>query len=81
MEGNMRTNSKISNENILHNTESYEEQLNAMDEEKLSKHLDLIHQQMEMAYEQEDLTTFKSLQEYEQQVMMSSVLKSTPNIH
>ena len=43
----MKNNTKIKREDALINNESYIEQMKAMDDKKLSKHIDLFREQME----------------------------------
>lgn len=43
----MKTNTQIKYEDAIANAEAYIEQMKAMDDQKLSKHLDLFRHQME----------------------------------
>jgi len=72
----MRTNKNIKLEDALQNAERYIEELKAMDDKKLSKHLDLFRQQMQMAYDQGNHNAFELLQEYERQVIISRLIKN-----
>jgi len=73
----MRPNTKIKLDDAHQNAERYIEELKAMDDNQLVKHLDLFHQQMQMAYEQGNHAAFELLQEYERQVIISRLLKNT----
>ena len=59
----------------LLNAEKYIEQLKQMDDKKLSKHLDLFRQQMEMAYQQNNKEAYELLYEYEKQVIEARLSK------
>ena len=72
----MSTNTKIKLNDAIQNAERYIEQLKAMDDKKLSKHLDLFRQQMQKAWEQGNHTAFDLLQEYERQVIISRIKKN-----
>ena len=72
----MSTNTKIKLNDAIQNAERYIEQLKAMDDKKLSKHLDLFRQQMQKAYEQGNNEAFELLQEYERQVIISRLQKT-----
>ena len=67
----MSTNTKIKLNDAIKNAERYIEELKAMDDKKLSKHLDLFRQQMQKAWEQGNYAAFDLLQEYERQVIIS----------
>jgi hypothetical protein len=67
----MSTNTKIKLNDAIQNAERYIEQMKAMDDKKLSKHLDLYRQQMQKAWEQGNYAAFDLLQEYERQVIIS----------
>ncbi|HAQ19650.1 MAG TPA: hypothetical protein DCR40_10530 [Prolixibacteraceae bacterium] len=70
----MKTNTKIKIEEALKNAECYIEEMKAWDDRKLSKHLDLFQQQMQVAYNQGNHEAFELLQEYESQVLRSRML-------
>ena len=72
----MKSNTKIKLDDAILNAERYIEQLKAMDDKKLSKHLDLFRQQMQKAYEQGNHAAFDLLQEYERQVIISRLQKT-----
>jgi hypothetical protein len=59
----------------LLNAESYIEQMIAMDDKKLSKHIDLFHEQMELAYKQGNKDAYELLYEYEKQTIAARVSK------
>jgi hypothetical protein len=59
----------------LQNKEAFIQQLKSMPDSKLSKHLDLFRQQMEMAYKQKNHVAYELLAEYEQQVFEARLLK------
>ena len=67
----MSTNTKIKLDDALQNAERYIEELKAMDDKQLVKHLDLFRQQMQKAHEQGNHAAFELLQEYERQVIIS----------
>ena len=71
----MKSNTKIKLEDALENKESYIEQMKAMDDRKLSKHLDLFRAQMEKAYKDKNETAFELLNEYENQVIITRANK------
>lgn len=72
----MKSNTNLKLEDAVQNTERYIEEMKAMDDKKLSKHLDLFQKQMQMAYQQGNHEAFELLQEYEQQVIKSRLLKN-----
>lgn len=65
----MKTTTQIKYEEAIANAEAYIEQLKAMDDRKLAKHIDLFKQQMEIAYKTNNHDAFKFLCEYERQVI------------
>ena len=71
----MKTNTKIKLEDTIKNADSYIEQMKAMDDKKLSKHLDLFRAQMEKAYKDKNETAFELLNEYESQVIIARANK------
>ena len=71
----MKTNTKIKLEDTIKNAENYIEQMKAMDDKKLSKHLDLFRAQMEKAYKDKNETAFELLNEYENQVIIARANK------
>ena len=71
----MKSNTKIKLEDALENKESYIEQMKAMDDNKLSKNLDLFRAQMEKAYNDKNETAFELLNEYENQVIIARANK------
>ena len=72
----MKTNKNIKLDDALQNADRYIEELKAMDDKKLSKHLDLFRQQMQIAYDQGNHKAFELLQEYERQVIISRMKKN-----
>lgn len=62
----------------IKNAQIYIEQMEQMDDKKLSKHLDLFRLQMQTAYEQKNETAFKLLAEYEQQTLIARLNKNFP---
>jgi len=72
----MRPNTKIKLDDALQNAERYIEELKAMDDKQLVKHLDLFRQQMQTAYDQGNHAAFELLQEYERQVIISRIKKN-----
>ena len=57
------------------NAQSYIEQMQQMDDNKLSKHLDLFMQQMERAYQQNNKEAYELLYQYEKQVITARLSK------
>ena len=72
----MKSNTTIRLEEAIVNAQKYIEQMELMDDKKLSKHLDLFHQQMQMAYEQKNEAAFKLLEEYEKQTLTARINKN-----
>ena len=72
----MKSNTTIRLEEAIVNAEKYIEQMELMDDKKLSKHLDLFHQQMQMAYEQKNEAAYKLLAEYEKQTLTARINKN-----
>lgn len=62
----------------LQRAQEFIEQMEKMDDKKLSKHLDLFRQQMEMAYQQNNDAAFRLLVEYEFQTITARVNKNCP---
>ena len=75
----MKNNTTIRLEEAIVNAEKYIEQMELMDNKKLSKHLDLFHQQMQMAYKQNNEATYKLLAEYEKQTLTARINKNFVN--
>ena len=71
----MKDNTKIILDEAIKNSENFIEQMKSMDDQKLSKHLDLFRQQMEMAYQQGNKTAFELLSEYEKQTIIARANK------
>ena len=69
------TNSKKLNE-ALENAEAFMEEMKLMDDKKLSKHLDLFQEQMEIAYKAKNHEAYNLLCEYERQTILASVRKN-----
>ncbi len=61
-------------EAIAH-AETFITQMQQMDDKKLSKHLRLFQQQMQMAYEQKNHAAYQLLYEYEQQTIVARLKK------
>jgi len=72
----MKNNTKIKREYALKNNESYIEQMKAMDDKKLSKHIDLFREQMEKAYNQGNVDAYELLYEYEKQTIIARANKN-----
>jgi hypothetical protein len=79
VEEKMKTNITIRLEETIANAEKYIEQMQQMDDKKLSKHLDLFRQQMEMAYKQNNEEAYKLLYEYETQTIQARIRKNFPD--
>ena len=71
----MKSNTKIQIEEAIKNADSFIEQMKKMDDKKLSKHIDLFRQQMEMAYKQGNGAAYELLYEYEKQTIIARVNK------
>lgn len=63
-------------EEAIANAERFIEEMQQMDDKKLSKHIDLFRQQMQMAYEQKNDEAYRLLYEYEEQAVMARVRKN-----
>ena len=74
--GKMKSNTTIKLEEAIANARKYIGQMELMDDKKLSKHLDLFHQQMQMAYEQKNEAAYKLLAEYEKQTLTARINKN-----
>lgn len=72
----MKRNTQIKYEDATANAEAYIEQMKAMDDKKLAKHLDLYRQQMEKAYKTNNLAAYELLCEYERQVIEARLAKN-----
>jgi len=72
----MKKSRNIQLEDAIQNADKYIKQMVKMDDKKLSKHLDLFRQQMQMAYDQGNHKAFELLQEYERQVIISRLIKN-----
>ena len=72
----MKSNTTIKLEEAIVNAQKFIEQMELMDDKKLSKHLDLFHQQMQKAYEQKNEAAFKLLEEYEKQTLAARINKN-----
>ncbi|MCC7232576.1 MAG: hypothetical protein IT242_06500 [Bacteroidia bacterium] len=52
-------------EEAISNAEKFIQQMESMDDRKLSKHIDLFRQQIEKAYREKKYSAFELLSEYE----------------
>ena len=75
----MKSNTTKALEEAIANAEKFIEQMQKMDDKKLSKHLDLIREQMQMAFKQKNETAYKLLYEYEMQVIQARLKKNFTN--
>ena len=75
----MKRNTEIKLEEALANAEMFIEQMQEMDDRKLSKHLDFFQQQMQMAYKQKNELAYNLLSEYEKQTVEARVNKNFSN--
>lgn len=73
----MKTTANIKLEDAIRNAEKYIEQMEAMDDKRLSKHIDLFRQQMEKAYKEKKYAAFELLSEYERQTIIARIKKMT----
>lgn len=71
----MKTTTKTKLHDAIKNAESYMEQMKSMDDKKLSKHIDLFQQQIDIARKNGNETAVQLLQEYEWQTIMARVEK------
>jgi len=71
----MKKTTQLKLDDALQNAESYIEQMKTMDDKKLSKHLDMFHEQMELAYKQGNKEAYELLYEYEQQTIIARLSK------
>lgn len=67
----MKSTAKIKLEDAIENAENYIAQLKAMDDKKLSKHLDLFRIQMQQEYQQKTYTAYELLYLHEKQIITS----------
>ena len=72
----MKSNTTLKLEEAIVNAQKYIEQMELMDDKKLSRHLDLFHQQMQKAYEQKNEAAYKLLAEYEKQTLAARINKN-----
>ena len=72
----MKNNTVIKLHEAIANAQNFIKQMEQMDDKKLSKHLDLFHQQMQKAYQQKNDAAYKLLHEYEQQTFIARVNKN-----
>ena len=75
----MKRNTEIKLREALVNAEMFIEQMQQMDDRKLSKHLDFFQQQMQMAYKQKNELAYNLLSEYEKQTVEARVNKNFSN--
>ncbi len=71
----MKTTTKSKLDDAIKNAESYIEQMKLMDDKKLSKHIDLLQQQIDIARKKGNETAVQLLQEYEWQTIIARVEK------
>ena len=71
----MKSNTEIKLEETKEDAELFIGQMKLMPDAKLSKHIDLFRQQMEMAYRQGNKTAFELLSEYENQTIIARASK------
>lgn len=69
----MKINTKIKFDEAVSNAEKFIQQMEQMDDKKLSKHIDLFRQQMQKAYQQKNDEAYKLLYEYEQQTLLARI--------
>ena len=69
----MKANPKL--KEAIQNAELYIEQMKAMDDKKLSMHIDLFRQQQQMALAQGKSDVYELLYEYEKQTIIARVEK------
>ncbi|MBM3436143.1 MAG: hypothetical protein FJY07_08035 [Bacteroidetes bacterium] len=71
----MKSIQNIKLEEALKNADVFIKQRMKMDDEKLSRHIDLFRQQMEMAYKQNNKDAYELLYEYEKQTIIARIKK------
>ena len=71
----MKRNTNVKLKEALDNAEIFIAQMKTMDDKKLSKHIDLFRQQMEMAYKQRNTAVYELLTEYEMQTIIARIEK------
>lgn len=64
-------------EEAISNAEKFIQQMERMDDRKLSKHIDLFRQQIEKAYKEKKYPAFELLSEYERQTINARINKMT----
>ena len=71
----MKSKTNIKLKEAFDNAETFIAQMKTMDDKKLSKHIDLFRQQMEMAYKQRNTEAYELLTEYERQTIIARIEK------
>ncbi len=71
----MRNNTNIKLKDAIENAESYIEEMMLWEDKKLSKHIDLFREQMQMAYKHGNKAAFELLVEYERQTIVARANK------
>lgn len=71
----MKNSTKVKLEEAVSNAEKFIQQMEKMDDRKLSKHLDLFRIQMQKAFENKNKEAYSLLYEYEKQVIIARVNK------
>ncbi len=71
----MKNTTDIKLDEAINNAEQFIKQLEKMDDKKLSKHLDIIRLQQQMAFEQNNHSAIELLYEYEKQIIKARVNK------
>ena len=72
----MKNNTEIKLHEAIADARKIIQQLEQMDDKKLSKHLDLFREQMQKAYQQKNDMGYKLLYEYEQQTLIARITKN-----
>jgi predicted solute-binding protein len=71
----MKRNTNTKLKEALDNAEAFIAQMKTMEDKKLSKHIDLYREQMEMAYRQGNSKAYELLYEYEKQTIIARAEK------
>ena len=72
----MKNNTEIKLHEAIADARKFIQQMEQMDDKKLSKHLDLFREQMQKAYQQKNDMGYKLLCEYEQQTLIARINKN-----
>ncbi len=71
----MKSTTTLKYEEAIAHAEVFIQEMEGMDDIKLSRHLDLFRQQMERAYAQKNEEAIRLIQEYEEQIIQARMRK------